>query len=469
MSGSTISAETRKQDVRSLWNKALAAISTQVNDYVLKTYFEPMRCLEASSERFELALPNKFMRDWVLDSYQDFLEEVIRAITGEPTEIALTVDSSTLKAPRVVAASFRREPAERRATECETEFEPIQRRGHPHLNEKYTFENFVCGSSNQFAHAACKAVADRPGRNYNPLFLFGGTGLGKTHLLHAIGIEIKSRNPDWTVLPLSAETFTNEVIQSIRENRMDEFRRSYREQCDVLLMDDIQFLAGKDRTQEEFFHTFNSLHDTHRQIVVTSDKYPNEIPELEERLASRFQWGLIADIQPPELETRVAILEKKAHLDGIRLPEDVSMFLAAHVKRNVRELEGALVRVEAFASITRQEITVELARQALKDTISPEGRPVDCDQIVKSVAGYFNVKVSDLSSDRRHKAVTVPRQVAMYLVRELTRMSFPEIGRRFGGKDHSTVISACKRVSSLIDTDPSIKQAVDSISKGLAD
>ena len=336
------------------------------------------------------------------------------------------------------------------------------------MNPRYTFEEFVVGSSNQFTYAACQAVAaNTTGRTYNPLFIFGGTGLGKTHLLHAIGMEIKRRNPDLNIIPLSAETFTNEVIQSIRENRMDSLRRGYREQCDVLLMDDIQFLAGKDRTQEEFFHTFNSLHETHRQIVVTSDKYPNEIPDLEERLASRFQWGLIADIQPPDLETRVAILEKKASLDGLRLPEDVSMFLATHVKKNVRELEGALVRIEAFASITGQEITVDLAKQALKDRLSPEGRPPDCDQILKSVAGCYNVKVSDICSDRRHQAISTPRQVAMYLVRDLTAMSYPEIGRRFGGKDHSTVISACRKISSLLETDPALKQTVDYILRGL--
>ena len=450
----------------SLWTKALATISERVNGHVFKTYFQPMRCISESLELVQLALPNKFMRDWVVDSYQAFLEDVIQNLTGQSTKVEITVDVTTLRAPRPVEASFRRENV-REEVALPTNSQPSLRRGHRHLNEKYTFTNFVCGSSNQFAHAACKAVADRPGRNYNPLFLFGGTGLGKTHLLHAIGIEIKARNPSWNVIPLSAEAFTNEVISSIRENRMDQLRRSYREQCDVLLIDDIQFLAGKDRTQEEFFHTFNSLHETHRQIVVTSDKYPNEIPELEERLASRFQWGLIADIQPPDLETRVAILEKKAHLDDIALPDDVSMFLAAHIKRNVRELEGALVRVEAFASITGQEISVELAKQALKDTLVPEGRHVDSDQILKSVAGYFNVRVADLCSDRRHKSITVPRQIAMYLVREITQLSYPEIGRRLGGKDHSTIISACKKVRNYIDTDLRLRQAVETISKGL--
>ncbi|MFW6369174.1 MAG: chromosomal replication initiator protein DnaA [Myxococcota bacterium] len=458
----------------SLWSQALETISQRVNPHVLETYFEPIRCLEESPEKLRLALPNKFLRDWVAHSYQAFIQDIVEESSGQQTEIEFTVDVvgqrvpraevSTLRAPRRKEAALRRE-ADGAALGTAPAAGPS--RTHRHLNEKYTFANFVCGDSNQFANAACKAVADHPGLNYNPLFLFGGTGLGKTHLLHAIGLEIKRRHPDWNVIPLSAETFTNEVIQSIRENRMDSLRKSYREQCDVLLMDDIQFLAGKDRTQEEFFHTFNSLHETGRQIVVTSDKYPNEIPDLEERLASRFQWGLIADIQPPELETRVAILEKKASLDGINLPEDVSMFLATHVKKNVRELEGALVRVEAFASITGQEISVELARQALKDRLAPEGRPPDADRIIKTVAGFFNLKVSDLCSDRRHKAVSQPRQIAMYLVRDLTSLSFPDIGRRFGGKDHSTVISACKKVKRLLETDASIRQSIEYIVRDL--
>jgi chromosomal replication initiator protein len=447
----------------SIWDQALEAISHRVNDHVFNTYFEPIRCLEEGPDQVALALPNKFVRDWVVDNYQDFLESVVRDVTGTETLVEVTVDVSTLRAPRRQEAALRRDSTEAAPATAP----PAIRRGHRQLNEKYTFENFVCGASNQFAHAACKAVAERPGQNYNPLFIYGGAGLGKTHLLNAIGMEIKRHRPEWNVMLLSAETFTNEVIVSIRDSQMDSLRRSYREQCDVLLMDDIQFIAGKDRTQEEFFHTFNSLHETRRQIVVTSDKYPNEIPDLEERLASRFQWGLVADVQPPELETRVAILEKKAQIDAIGLPKDVAMFLATHVKSNVRELEGALIRIEAFASITKQEISVDLARQALKDRLAPEGRPPDADRILKTVAGYYNVKVQDLCSSKRHKQVALPRQVAMYLVRELVAMSYPEIGRRFGGKDHSTVMSACRKINRLLEEEPSVRQAVEHIRRGI--
>ncbi len=454
-----IPSPNQKQGSDSVWPRALSVISRHVNDHVMQTYFERIRCLSESKDQVRLALPNKFMRDWVVDHYQSFLQEAVSEVTQSPTEVEITVDVSTLRAPQQAQAALRKEaPPNTSPASSSTRFS---------LNDKYTFENFVCGSSNQFAHAACKSVAESPGLNYNPLFIFGGTGLGKTHLLHSIGIELRRRHPEWNILLLSAEAFTNEVIASIREFGMDSLRRSFRQQCDVLLMDDIQFLAGKDRTQEEFFHTFNSLHDTRRQIVVTSDKYPNEIAGLEERLASRFQWGLVADVQPPDLETRVAILEKKASFEGIELPEDVSMFLATHVKRNVRELEGALVRVEAFASLNGEQISINLARQALQDQLIPEGRPPDVDKILRTVAEHFSVKVGEICSDRRHKAIVLPRQVAMYLVRDLTGLSYPDIGRRLGGKDHSTIMSACRKISSLMETDTGVRKTIDHIGRAL--
>ncbi|RMG17844.1 MAG: chromosomal replication initiator protein DnaA [Deltaproteobacteria bacterium] len=441
-----------------IWNRTLEAIRPRLSEHVFRTYFEPMHCVGETEAALTLALPSKFIRDWVLDHYRGFLVEQVSEVAGRPLEVEVVVEPSLAKP----AATATAEPEAPQGT-ARRPFVKTRK-----LNEKYTFENFVAGASNQFAYAACKAAAEKPAEAYNPLFLFGGVGLGKTHLLHAIGLEIRRQHPDWNILLLSAEQFTNEVIVGIRDGQMDALRAKYRDHCDVLLMDDIQFLAGKDRTQEEFFHTFNNLYETKRQIVVTSDKFPNEIPELEERLSSRFQWGLIADIQPPELETRVAILEKKARLDGIALPDEVAMFLATHVKSNVRELEGALIRVEAFASLTGQEITLELAKEVLKDVINLHGRRPDAEHILRTVASFYNVKVSDLRGQRRHKQIALPRQVAMYLTRKLTDLSFPEIGRTFGGKDHSTVMSACKKIERLVEQDHDLRQVLESLEKNLA-
>lgn len=445
-----------------LWNQTLETIAPRLSDHAFRTYIQPIRCVAETPEGLTLALPDKFIRDWVVDHYHDFLREQVRTVAGRDLPIEVVVDPEAAPARPAPAP----EPASgSRRAGASPELPP----GHRRLNEKYTFDTFVCGASNQFAYAACKAVAERPATNYNPLFIFGGVGLGKTHIINAIGLEIQRQHPDWNILLLSAETFTNEVIVSIRDNQMDALRRKYREQCDVLLMDDIQFLAGKDRTQEEFFHTFNNLYETKRQIVITSDRFPNEIPDLEDRLTSRFQWGLIADIQPPELETRVAIIEKKAQLDGIYLPNDVAMFLATHIKSNVRELEGSLIRVEAFASLTGQEITIELAREVLRDVIAMKGQKPDVEYILKTVASYYNVSVKDLRGPRRTKQLAGPRQVAMYLTRKITDMSFPEIGKSFGGKDHSTVMSACKKVDRLIQTDLTIRHAVETLEKNLGD
>jgi len=521
-----------KLSMTSTWQQTVSSIEGKVNTHVFRTYFAPIRCVEETAECLSLALPSKFIRDWVHDNYLDFLRREVEAVSGRSVKLNFTVREATdskeesrqsadaalyplspgrtgrsgkrpqwdtvIGEERVASSSpadsrpdgaGQRAPAAdsgdtssgsaftaganlgRRSSDSEGRSAPVSSRlgpGARPLNERYSFDTFVCGSSNQFAYAACKAVADVPATNYNPLFIFGGVGLGKTHLLNAIGLSIQERHPDWNILSLSAENFTNEVIGSIRENRMELLRQKFRERCDVLLMDDIQFLAGKDRTQEEFFHTFNSLHETHRQIVVTSDKLPSEIPELEERLSSRFQWGLIADIQPPELETRVAILEKKALADRINLPSDVAMFLATHIKSNVRELEGSLIRIEAFASLTSQEISLELAAEVLKDILSLKGRRLDAESILQAVAGFYNVRVSELRSHRRHKQIALPRQIAMYLTRELTDLSFPDIGKSFGGKDHSTVMSACRKITRLQTEDIALKQTIESLKKSLS-
>lgn len=328
------------------------------------------------------------------------------------------------------------------------------------LNPEYTFDNFVVGDSNRFCQAACRAVAERPARSFNPLFVYGGTGLGKTHLLHAIGNSIRSRYPAYRIKYISSETYINELIQCIRLDRMDEFRFRYRSECDVLLVDDIQFFGGKDRTQHEFFHTFNSLYGSYKQIVLTSDRAPSEVPELEERLRTRFEWGLIADVQRPEVETRVAILESKAARDDIQLPEGVAMFLATHIKSNVRILEGSLIRLKAYATLTGSELSVDMAKQVLGDVLQSKSRVVTVEQIAKAVAAYHQVKLADLRGPRRLKVITRPRMIAMYLARDLTNDSFPEIGRWFGGRDHSTVINAVNKIRQLLETDLQLQRIV---------
>jgi chromosomal replication initiator protein len=340
--------------------------------------------------------------------------------------------------------------------------------GSPDLLGKYSFDAFVVGPSNQLAHAASRAVAEVPAGKYNPLFIYGGVGLGKTHLVHAIGHRLRAMHPTWRVVYIKTEAFINEFITCIRNGKIDEFRQKYRERCDALLMDDIQFLAGKDRTQEEFFHTFNQLFETHKQIVLTADKYPHEIPDLEDRLRSRFQNGLIADIQPPELETRIAILRKKADSDDIALPDEVAMFLATNIKSNVRELEGLLLRVAAFASLQEQPITIEFARETLKNFLTQAAHSLTVEAVQKEVASYFNVKLADLKSPKRHQAIARPRQIAMYLARKLCKASYPELGQRFGGKDHTTVLSACRKIDQLVQTDPKTRHLVEELERHLA-
>jgi chromosomal replication initiator protein len=329
------------------------------------------------------------------------------------------------------------------------------------LNPRFTFDTFVVGSSNQFAHAAARAVAETPSRSYNPLFLYGGVGLGKTHLMHAIAHEVLKRSPGMHVFYLSAERFLNELINALRFEKMHEFKRRYRE-LDVLLMDDVQFIAGKDSTQEEFFHTFNALHDAQKQIVVTSDALPKEIPTLEERLRSRFEWGLIADIQPPDLEMKVAIIRKKAATERIEVPNDVALFIAGTVKSNIRELEGRLNRVLAFSSLTGRPLSVELARETLKDIVGSEDSRVNPSEVLKIVAAHYGLRVSDMKAKSNAKPIAFPRQVAMYLCRRLTSLSYPEIGRLFNDKHHSTVMHSVEKIERLVEDDTNFRKVIDS-------
>jgi chromosomal replication initiator protein len=316
------------------------------------------------------------------------------------------------------------------------------------LNERYTFDTFIVGPSNQFAHAACRAVAEAPSRSYNPLFIYGGVGLGKTHLMHAIGRYVLQHDPSLKLTYISSERFMNEMINAIRYERILDFREAYRN-VDILLVDDIQFLAGKESTQTEFFHTFNALYDAQKQIVLSSDRPPHEIPQLEERLRSRFEWGLIADIQPPDLETKVAILKRKAEAEAVPLPDDVAMFIAGRIKSNIRELEGSLIRLIAYASLTGRDISLELTQEVLRDVIDLDKRAITIESIQKYVADYYQLKVHELKSRNNSKSIALPRQVAMYLCKHLTTASLPEIGRSFGGKHHSTVLHSIRKVQLL--------------------
>jgi len=334
------------------------------------------------------------------------------------------------------------------------------------VNPRYTFDTFVVGSSNQFAQAACQAVAELPSRAYNPLFIYGGVGLGKTHLLHAVGHQSGRLFPGMVVVYLSSEHFTNELISAIRYDRTDAFRARYRT-IDLLLIDDIQFIAGKERTQEEFFHTFNDLYESRKQLVLSSDSSPKHIPELEERLRSRFEWGLIADIQPPDFETRVAILKKKADLNQVRLADDVAYLIATRVKSNIRELEGSLTRMIAFCAMTGREMSVDLAQEALSDLWGEEEKILTIELIQREVSKLFGVALSDLKARDRTKAVALPRQIAMYLARQLTHASLADVGRAFGGKDHTTVLHAVSKIQTLLQEDPKLRTSVDSIIQGI--
>jgi chromosomal replication initiator protein len=445
-----------------LWENALSTLEGRIKPHNFEMWLRPIQCKSVDGSRITLSAPSKWIKEWFQDNYQSIVLDALRAQTNQDYEILFEVrepDPAPVPQPIVETAKTGSAPHD---------FNKDKPTDAPDLLSKYTFDAYVVGPSNQLAHAASRAVADIPANKYNPLFIYGGVGLGKTHLVHAIGHRIREKHPTWRILYLKTETFMNEYINCIRNGKIDEFRRKYRERCDVLLMDDIQFLAGKDRTQDEFFHTFNSLFESHRQIVLTADKYPHEIPDLEERLRSRFQSGLIADIQPPELETRIAILKKKAEMDGINLPDDVAIYLATNIKSNVRELEGLLIRVAAFAGLQEQSITIEFAKETLKNFLTQAAHSLTVEAVQKEVANYFNVKLTDLKSPKRHQAIARPRQIAMYLARKLCKASYPELGQRFGGKDHTTVLSACRKVEGLVQTDPKTRHTVEELERHLS-
>ena len=456
-----------------VWNDILAVVETRLNKHIFDSWFRPIQFEGIDEENRTLILrTGDVTKDWVSMYYTGLLEQIIndRGMSGYTVEWQIdkteSVDERFSNNERDhgpvsedeegVATSAPDAPPRLSANLINTrhspsfvDIEPVDNS----LNPKYTFEKFVVGSSNQFAHAASMGAAETPGKTYNPLFIYGGTGLGKTHLMHAIGHSIKQRNRHLRVSYITSEKFMNELINAIRYDKTDSFREKYRS-IDVLLMDDVQFFAGKERTQEEFFHTFNTLHNNQKQIVITSDCPPRDIPTLEERLHSRFEWGLIADIEPPDLETKVAILKRKADLDGIDLPDEIAIFIASKIKSNVRELEGSLVRLVAIASLRGVPISKMLAQDALKNIIDaerPEGLTME--RIARIVASHYNLTVEEMKSKNNSRAVSTPRQVAMYLCKRLTKHSFPEIGREFGGKHHTTVMHSVDKIDSLTKAD----------------
>jgi len=422
-----------------LWDDVLARVEGKINRHSFATWFRPTSYLALDGRTLRIGVPNAQFREWLTKNYRSILQEAL-AEAGQP-QLQVVFE----------------ERDEDRTGQPQT---PVDRESAA-LNPKYTFDSFVVGSSNQFAHAAARAVAEIPSKSYNPLFIYGGVGLGKTHLMHAIGHYILAREKKLNLAYISTDRFINEMINAIRFDRLPQFRQKYRA-IDVLLIDDIQFIAGKDRTQEEFFHIFNALHDGQKQIVVSSDCPPRQIPTIEERLHSRFEWGLIADIQPPDIETKIAILRKKAEAERVFLPENVALFIASKVKTNIRELEGSLIRLIAYASLTGRDIDLPLTQETLRDLLHAEEKPVSIEMIQKYVADHYSLKISELKAKNNSKSIAVPRQIAMYLTKSLTTASLPEIGKEFGGKHHSTVIHSIRKIDDLRKQDPEFDRLIHS-------
>ncbi len=431
-----------------LWQKTLKLVHNEITDVSFDTWIKAIEPISIKEDQLYLCVPNDFTKSILESRYTSLISDAVKQVSSKPYFITFVLTSE--------ADKYMDKPEK---TEPEAgEFNSL-------LNPKYTFNTFVIGNSNRFAHAASLAVAEAPANAYNPLFIYGGVGLGKTHLMHAIGHYILSQNKKVKVLYVTSEKFTNELINSIQTNKNVEFRNRYRN-VDVLLIDDIQFIAGKESTQEEFFHTFNALHEANKQIIISSDRPPKEIPTLEDRLRSRFEWGLITDIQPPDLETRIAILKKKAELENLEVDDDVLAFIARRIESNIRELEGALTRIMAYSSLTNSTLDVAVADEALKDIISNH-RPkkITPELIQKVVADYYQLKVEDLKSKKRNRPIVYPRQIAMYLCRDMTDLSLPKIGELFGGRDHTTVIHACDKIAEDMITDLQVKRTINELIK----
>lgn len=424
-----------------VWEEIRGKLRSHLAPHIYHSLVAPTNCKESEDGSLELDFENEFIKEAFEEKCLPAIQGILKDLKKEQVRLALHVLQGEASALDSSISFTKRNP----------------------FDDKYTFSTFVTGTSNQFAHAACQAVSRQPGQSYNPLFIFGGAGLGKTHLLRAIGHELYKTQPNLRILFLTSEAFTNELIQAIRNEKMREFRDKYRTGCDVLLLDDVHFLAGKERTQEEFFYTFNYLHELRKQIVITSDRYPKDIQGLENRLQTRFEWGLVADVQPPEIETRIAILQNKADKEGILLPDDVASYIASYVTSNIRELEGSLHRVQAYAALTGVTISLDLAKQILKEIAPKAKHEVTTEGILKMVALEFGVKGSDLKADKRTRNLTMPRHICWYLLRKQRSLSYPQIAEYFGGKDHTTVMHGVNRITALLKNDPEILRHMTNI------
>ena len=455
-----------QHSVEQIWDSAQEQLRSKLSRDTFNMWFAPLRACAVDADEATLEAPNEFCEVWLKDNYLSLLQDALAIAAGRQLKIKFVVapgSTSVLTAP--VRSEDKTKPAEPAAAPAPAE--RMGANGDPHFNPKNTFESFVVGNNNNFAYAAALAVAQSPGKSYNPLFLYGGVGLGKTHLLHAIGQQVAVNKKNARVAYMSSEKFTNEYIDAIQHNKLAVFRKKHR-QIDVLLIDDIQFLAGKERIQEEFFHTFNALHESHKQIVLTCDRPASEIQGLEGRLVSRFEWGLVTDLQPPDVEMRRAILNKKALVMNVSLPGDVLDFLANRIRTNVRRLEGALIRVASFASLTGKKLTIEVVEGLLREILHEEGRfSISIEVIQKKVAEHFDIRLADMTSKRRPENIAFPRQIAMYLSRQMTETSLNSIGEAFGGRDHGTVMHACRLVKDRMEVDPNVRQVVNYLEKQL--
>jgi len=443
------------ESIEDLWNAVLENIQEKVSKPSFDTWLKSTKPLALDKNTLIIAAPSEFAKEWLENQYTDLISEVIEEITGSKLKTKFDVPEANAEMDEI-------KPMEKSKQRAAKAKEPKSM-----LNDKYTFDTFVIGAGNRFAHAASLAVAEAPAKAYNPLFIYGGVGLGKTHLMHAIGHYVRDHNPDAKIVYITSEKFTNEFINSIMENDSSSFRNKYRN-VDILLIDDIQFIAGKESTQEEFFHTFNTLHEENKQIIISSDRPPKEIPTLEDRLRSRFEWGLITDITPPDLETRIAILNKKAKAEGLDIPNEVMLYIANQIDTNIRELEGALIRVVAYSSLVNQDVDAALAADALKDII-PSNKPkvITVQSIQEEVAKKYNIRMEDFAAKKRTKSIAFPRQIAMYLSRELTDLSLPKIGEEFGGRDHTTVIHAHEKISKLLEEDEELNRSTEELKESI--
>ncbi|MGM0437697.1 MAG: chromosomal replication initiator protein DnaA [Bacillota bacterium] len=451
-----------QEELEHIWQETLNNIKEKLSDPSFKTWFsntEPLKVDE--NNQLIIKAPNDFIKDWIETRYIDLIQEIINELTGNDWGIILLTPEEIEKRE---LNSNKEDEKEKNNKKSQKNKEKEEKNIHLDngLNPKYTFDTFVVGNSNRFAHAASLAVAEAPAKAYNPLFIYGDVGLGKTHLMQAIAHFILEHNPNNKVMYVSSETFTNELINAIKDDSTADFRNKYRN-IDILLVDDIQFLADKERTQEEFFHTFNSLHEANRQLIISSDRPPKEIPTLEERLRSRFEWGLITDIQKPDLETRIAILRKKADLEDLEIPNEVIINIANKIQSNIRELEGALIKVIAYSSLVNKEIDIDLAEEALKDLVDKDNsspREVTIDLIKKEVANYYKIEVKEMESKKRTQNIVFPRQIAMYLSRNMTDASLPQIGEEFGGRDHTTVIHSHNKIKEKFENDVDFQKTI---------